>query len=253
MRSKWIFLELSILSLVILVISSALLWYLIAPRLEEFNIYLAWAIRFAIIGVLGTIAVGLGLIIFSSATERDFLWPHGEKQVTIKVLFPFNIILGRLLGISKDTVRSSFVEVNNSLVRASRRRIRNGKILILLSQCLQNFDCPHRVTSSYLNCRRCGKCQLNDIIALKEKYRAELAIATGGTLARKIIVDTRPTAIVAVACERDLTSGIQDVYPIPVLGVLNRRPHGPCYNTEIDLDRLEKAVSFMSNGCDDVS
>lgn len=252
MRSKWIFLELSILSLVILVISSALMWYLIAPRLEEFNIYLAWTIRLAIIGVLGTIAVGLSLIVVSSATERDFLWPRGEKQVTIKVLFPLNIILGRVLGISKDRVRSSFVEVNNSLVRASRKRIRNGKVLILLSQCLQNFDCPHRVTSSYLNCRRCGKCQLNDIIALKERYQTELAIATGGTLARKIIVDTRPTAIVAVACERDLTSGIQDVYPIPVFGVLNRRPHGPCYNTEIDLDRLEKAVSFMSNGCDDV-
>jgi hypothetical protein len=252
MRSKWVFLELSILSLVILVVSSALLWYLIAPRLEEFNIYLAWTIRLVIIGVLGTIAVGLSLIIVTSATERDFLWPHGEKQVTVKVLFPLNIVLGRLLGVSKDKVRSSFVEVNNSLVRASRQRIRNGKVLILLSQCLQNFDCPHRVTSSYLNCRRCGKCQLSDIIALKDKYQTELAIATGGTLARKIIVDTRPTAIVAVACERDLTSGIQDVYPIPVFGVLNRRPHGPCYNTEIDLEQLEKAVSFMSNGCGDV-
>jgi hypothetical protein len=250
MRSKWIFLGLSILSLLILIVSSAVLWYLIAPRLEEFNVYLAWVIRLAMVGSLGTVTIGLGLILLSSATEKDFLFPHGEKQVTVKVLFPLNIILGRGLGISKDTVRSSFVEVNNSLVRASRKRIKKGKVLILLSQCLQNFDCPHRVTSTYLNCRRCGNCQLNDIITLKERYEAELAIATGGTLARKIIVDTRPTGIVAVACERDLTSGIQDVYPIPVLGVLNERPHGPCYNTQIDLQRLERAVRFMSNGCE---
>ncbi|TET68337.1 MAG: DUF116 domain-containing protein [Candidatus Zixiibacteriota bacterium] len=249
MKSKWIFLRLSILSLAILAISFVALWYLIAPRLEEFNVYLAWVIRIALIASLGTIAMGLGLIVLSSATERDFLWPHGEKQVTVKVLFPLNIVLGRLLGISKDTVRSSFVGVNNSLVKASRKRLQRGKVLILLSQCLQNFDCPHRVTATHLNCKRCGKCQLGEIITLKEKYEAELAVATGGTLARKIIVDTRPSAIVAVACERDLTSGIQDAYPVPVLGVLNRRPYGPCYNTEIDLDRLETAVEFMSNGC----
>lgn len=253
MKSKWIFLRLSILSLAILGICCAFLWYLMAPRLEEFNIYLAWTIRLALIGTLGTITIGLGLIVLSSATEKDFLWPHGEKQITVKVLFPLNIVLGRLLGMSKDTVRSSFVEVNNSLVRASRKRIRSGKVLILLSQCLQNFDCPHRVTATYLNCRRCGNCQLTDIIALKERYNAELAVATGGTLARKIIVDTKPSAIVAVACERDLSSGIQDVYPIPVFGVLNRRPHGPCYNTQIDLVHLERAVDFISNGCGNVS
>jgi len=250
MKSKWIFLWLSILSLAILAISFVALWYLIAPRLEESNVYLAWVIRIALVASLGTIAVGLSLIVLSSATEKDFLWPHGEKQVTVKVLFPLNILLGRLLGVSKDTVRSSFVEVNNSLVKASRKRLQRGKVLILLSQCLQNFDCPHRVTATYLNCKRCGNCQLNEIIALKEKYEAELAVATGGTLARKIIVDTRPSAIVAVACERDLTSGIQDAYPIPVLGVLNERPHGPCYNTQIDLHRLETAVRFMSNGRD---
>ena len=39
----------------------------------------------------------------------------------------------------------------------------------------------------------------------------------------------------AVACERDLTSGIQDSYPIPVIGVLNERPFGPCRNTRVDL------------------
>lgn len=252
MKSKWIFLRLSILSLAILAISFAALWYLIAPRLEEFNIYLAWIIRLAMVASLGTVTIGLSLIVLSSGTERDFLWPHGEKQVTVKVLFPLNIILGRLLGISKDTVRSSFVEVNNSLVKASRKRIGGDRVLILLSQCLQNFDCPHRVTATYLNCRRCGNCQLSEVIALKEKCEAELAIATGGTLARKIIIDTRPSAIVAVACERDLTSGIQDVYPTPVFGVLNRRPQGPCYNTEIDLDRLEAAVRFMSNGITNV-
>ncbi|MGB2698574.1 MAG: DUF116 domain-containing protein, partial [Candidatus Zixiibacteriota bacterium] len=75
-----------------------------------------------------------------------------------------------------------------------------------------------------------------------------LSVATGGTLARKVVVDTKPTAIVAVACERDLTAGIQDVYPIPVYGILNQRPHGPCVNTRVDLEKIKQVVELILDG-----
>ena len=52
----------------------------------------------------------------------------------------------------------------------------------------------------------------------------------------------RPKAVVAIACERDLASGIQDVYPIPSVGVLNLRPNGPCYNTHVDLEEFRRAI-----------
>ena len=68
------------------------------------------------------------------------------------------------------------------------------------------------------------------------------SIHPGGTLARQIVKQIRPKAIVAVACERDLTSGIQDVFPLPVVGVLNERPIGPCFNTRVDIKRVEAAV-----------
>jgi hypothetical protein len=45
-----------------------------------------------------------------------------------------------------------------------------------------------------------------------------------------------------VACERDLSSGIQDSYPLPVFGVVNYRPQGPCYDTLVDLERVEEAL-----------
>ena len=52
--------------------------------------------------------------------------------------------------------------------------------------------------------------------------------------------------IMAVACDRDLTSGIQYAHRIPTLGILNRRPHGPCLNTDIYLEELEQALSEKS-------
>ena len=48
-------------------------------------------------------------------------------------------------------------------------------------------------------------------------------------MARQMVKEIRPKAIIAVACERDLTSGIQDVFPLPVIGVLNERPFGPMF------------------------
>jgi hypothetical protein len=77
---------------------------------------------------------------------------------------------------------------------------------------------------------------------VSRKYDVELAVATGGTIARRIVVEKRPRLIIAVACERDLTSGIQDTYPLPVYGIFNHRPHGPCFNTGLPLAEVEGAI-----------
>ncbi len=238
----------SILSLVVLILLVSLLWYLISPRLGSISPFLSLVVKVTMLLFLISVSGGLFLIVLSSALEKDFLFPHGEKQITLKVLFPINLILGKIFGLSKDQIRESFIEVNNSLFRATRRRLKTDRLLILLPQCLQNYDCPYRVTANITNCRRCGQCKIGEIIQLGERYDASISIATGGTLARKVIVDNKPTLIVAVACERDLSSGIQDAYPIPVYGILNQRPYGPCVNTQVDFEELEKALGLILDG-----
>lgn len=246
--NKATFLFLSILSLVVLIFLVFFFWYLTSPRVIEISHFLAVIIQIALALFVITVSGGLFLIVLSSVTEKDFLFPYGKKQITLKVLFPINLFIGRLFGWSKDKVRQSFVAVNNSLFKATSRKMKNGKLLILLSQCLQNYDCPHKVTAHFENCKMCGRCQIGEIVKIGKRYNLPLSIATGGTLARRVVVDTKPTAIVAVACERDLTSGIQDVYPIPVYGILNQRPYGPCVNTRVDLKRIDQAVRFILDG-----
>jgi hypothetical protein len=80
------------------------------------------------------------------------------------------------------------------------------------------------------------------LITLSERYSVYLAIATGGTIARRIVIQRLPKMIVAVACERDMASGIQDTYPLPVYGVLNSRPHGPCLDTQVSIESVERAI-----------
>jgi hypothetical protein len=208
------------------------------------NIHASLPLVFTILlGVLLFFMLSGGLLlVFTIFVGKDIFLSHKLRGVVAKVLFPFMILMGRLVGVSKEKVQQSFIELNNHLVRSNYRRTRPNKLLILLPHCIQNFDCQIKITGNIKNCQGCGKCEIKDLIELSDRYQVKMAVATGGTLARRIIVDNRPEAIVAVACELDLTSGIQDSYPIPVIGILNERPNGPCINTKVDIQKVKDAI-----------
>lgn len=74
------------------------------------------------------------------------------------------------------------------------------------------------------------------------KYKIPVFVATRGQLARRVIRERRPRAVVAVACERDMVSGLHDVAgKVPVLGLTLTLtlPNGPCKDTRLDLGLLE--------------
>jgi len=188
---------------------------------------------------------GLFLISATALTGIDLLYPHRKRSLTVKALFPIAATLSQILRYDRNKLRTSFVKVNNALTKAQRRRIRGDRILILLPHCLQIDVCNRKITNDINNCVQCGRCPVGSLVGLGKKYGLHIEVVNGGTLARKRVISFRPDGIVAVACERDLTLGIQDVYPIPVYGVINDRPHGPCFNTCVDMRLVEQAVRFF--------
>jgi hypothetical protein len=188
---------------------------------------------------------GLSLITITAISGIDLLYPHGHASVTIKVLFPIAATLAQLTGIKRNRLRTSFVKVNNALTIAQRGRIKGGRILVLLPHCLQIDVCQRKITNDVTNCVKCGRCPVGDLVAIGEKYGLHMEVVNGGTLARRRVATFRPSGIVAVACERDLTFGIQDAHPVPVYGVINDRPNGPCVNTCVDMNMVEEAVKFF--------
>ena len=197
-------------------------------------------------GALSGIALlGTLLLVMTTALGKDILFTRFMRGVVIKFLLPVIEFIGTTVGISKDTIRQSFVAMNNSLVTSQRLKVRPDRVLILLPHCLQLFDCEIKVTGDINKCIRCGRCDIKGLAELAQKYRIDISVATGGTLARKVIIEKRPKLVVAVACERDLTSGIKDCYPFPVIGVLNDRPFGPCFNTSVDVEKIEEALQSV--------
>ena len=219
-----------------------LLWWVPSVGLSNINPALPYIFG-AVLGALSLVIVlGLSLLILTLLTGKDLFFSQRLRGIVIKYLFPAIIGLGRFFGIDRDTLQQSFIALNNQLVRAKKLRVPPQKVLILLPHCVQLFDCPIKITGDVDKCLRCGKCDIQGLAEIAKARGVAIAVATGGTLARKIIVERRPRFILAVACERDLTSGIRDSYPLPVLGVLNRRPNGPCFNTHVILDEVKRAL-----------
>ena len=196
------------------------------------------ALLFAIwyIGVLLSIAVlvsffGIFNMVLAIAGLPYVPWMKRQTYELINLLFPAAVRLGAVFGIKRRRLEGSFIAVSNLLFHRMHIRVPANRLLVVTPHCLQLASCPHKVTRDPNNCKRCGGCNVGDLVALAEEMGFHFFIATGGTLARQMVYNTRPKAVLAIACERDL----QDVYPLPAAGVLHIRPNGPCYNTSVDM------------------
>lgn len=132
---------------------------------------------------------------------------------------------GRWFGVSRDRAGNAALRVFNGLASArSREGIRPDELLLLLPRCLD-------------------KESMQGVMAVSARYGVPLFVAARGRYAREMIARVRPRAVVAIACERDLVSGVHDVAThLPVLGTTLGLPDGPCKNTTVGLAALEDRI-----------
>lgn len=189
--------------------------------------------------VLGIGLMGLVLAVWHS---RPLPWVRAVMGFVIEILFPIAVFLGGLFGFDRETIHASFLEVNNHLVGLKKEKIEPRRILVLLPHCLQWIKCPHKITLELENCRGCGKCSIVKLLEIQHQLGIKMSVATGGGQARRMVADARPHAIVAVACERELAAGVQDVRGVPVFAIPNQRPEGYCRNTQVDASQVRQVI-----------
>ncbi len=150
-----------------------------------------------------------------------------------------------LLVVSKKRsveLQRALIALNNQLLDAAGIQVKGTEILVLTPHCIQRSKCGVKVTGDENHCSECGMCTVGDLSRVQKQFGVSVAIATGGTLARQIIKAKRPKLVIAVACERDLVSGLRDASALPVYGIYNERPNGPCRDTQFDVTTLEKLL-----------
>ena len=229
--------------------------FLVMLVLSAFTIHIFLSNYISLLSsVINIMVIGIILLILFSTVITYFIF--NEKQVNkhlmkinyliIRYIFPIISKVGGFINISKDEIRKIFIKINNAYIYSNKYNFNSEDLIILIPHCIQNHNCKLKVTNDIDNCRKCGICKISDLQQLKEKYNTKIFVATGGTLARKIIIDNKPRAVIAVACERDLTSGVREVNKIPVLGIFNSRPNGPCIDTNIKINEVEDAINFFT-------
>lgn len=244
---KRTFLGLLLIALLFLISAAFYLLLVASERYAAFSRTLFMGLTISAFVFIVLFFFGLLAIVFTIMQNRTNPFLRWFIEKTLLLLYPFVLQMGRLMHIAQEKIQRSFIEVNNQLVRARTLELEANELLLLLPHCLQNDQCTYKITRNINNCRRCGRCQLPEILKISSDKNIKVEVVTGGTLARRAIKEHRPRAVVAVACERDLSSGILDSFPLPVIGILNERPQGPCFNTRVDLTALKEAIDYMLN------
>jgi len=193
------------------------------PRLESIHAMLGDVALGLVIGVTSAFLLLFGAVSYTLVFHR----PNRIGELTAQkffAIFPLIAKVSHQFGISKDRLGYSLLEIHNEMVRTRLRKMSSGRILCLAPRCLDKEN-------------------VEQIRSLTAEYDCDFYMAPTGAQARQKIVQVKPAAIIGIACERDLITGIRDVgYRLPVIGITNKRPFGPCKGAFIDLNELREAI-----------
>lgn len=243
---KRLFLALLSLSLLVVAVVVYAVWRISYLGLMEISQYLPFLLGGALAGLFFFTGLGIVGIVGAILGVPYLAFFQRKTYALINLLFPIAILLGKVFGFNRRKIERSFIAVSNQILHQQRIKVPADRLLVVTPHCLQLASCPHKITRDPMaNCKRCGACDVGALVQLAEELGFHFFVVTGGTLARQTVKRIRPKAVLAIACERDLTSGIQDVYPLPAVGVLNIRPHGPCYNTRVDMQQVRQEIEAL--------
>jgi len=197
--------------------------FLLAPRLADVWPALPHAVWLALGAASAITWLWFGVLLLSFYGRARLLPEAWLERGPYLGLMSLTSFVARPFG-KRDWVEHAAIDVYNALAERRRRTVGKGELLVLIPRCL-------------------SKEALDGVLTIAGRYEVPVFVATRGQLARRVIRERRPRAVVAVACERDMTTGLRDVAgKLPVLGLTMRLPNGPCRDAMLDLDTMERWV-----------
>lgn len=142
-------------------------------------------------------------------------------------------------------MRNLIIAVNNGLTRLRRVKVAPGQLLVLMPHCLQKHTCEQNVTMEVDRCKRCGTCDIGEMLNLRDHYGFKCCLASGGREAVAAVKGPEIKAVLAVACPKELTQGIWASMPKPVLAIPNQIPGKPCFDTRVSPKKIEKGIRSL--------
>jgi hypothetical protein len=220
----WLFFRWAALSLGVAIAAVVAILYVLAPRLAELHPMVP-RIGWWILGIGTALTLSWWVLLGLSYLLRHPLMPGwlAERGLFLRVM-AFTSRIASWFG-RRDWVENAAVKVYNALALLRVRQVAQGELLLLVPRCL-------------------SRATLDQVLEAAGRHQVPVFVATRGQLARRVIRERRPRAVVAVACERDMVTGLHDVAgKVPVLGLTMTLPAGPCKDAELDHATLERYMA----------
>src|SRR5689334_20827795 len=218
-----VFFRFAVLTLCLVVAVGAAVIYLLAPRIGALWSPLPRLLWLGLGAAMAAAWLWFGVLLLSFYGGRLALPEAWLERGPYLSLMNLTSYVSRVFG-RRDWVEHAAIDVYNALAERRKRTVGKGELLVLIPRCL-------------------SKQALDGVLAIAGRYEVPVFVATRGQLARRVIRERRPRAVVAVACERDMMTGLRDVAGrLPVLGLTMRLPNGPCRDAAIDLAQMERWV-----------
>ena len=218
-----LFFRFAALTVVVATVAVALLLYLVGPRLAALWPPLPKVLWIGLAALAGLQALYLSLVAGSYYGGANLLPERLMERGPYLQLMNYTSLIARAFG-KRDWVEHAAIDIYNTLAVRRGRKVGKGELLVLIPRCL-------------------SKQALDGVLEIAGRYEVPVFVATRGQLARRVIRERRPRAVVAVACERDMMTGLRDVAgKLPVLGLTMQLPNGPCRDAGVDLGQMEEWV-----------
>lgn len=223
---KRLFLGIVVFTFALIMATAGLLIWGFYPRLQGIHPALATG-SVVLLGLFAAaFTVWFGSVVLVLLTNKPSKLADKVSMQFMR-MFPLFAGVSSRCGISQDRLGYSLLEIHNQLIRLKMQAAREGRLLVLSPRCLDRESA-------------------DQIRALSSEYDCDFYMAPTGAQARQKVAQVRPAAIIGIACERDLISGIRDVGSyFPVLGITNKRPIGPCKGAFIDMSELHSAIQVF--------
>lgn len=190
------------------------------------------AVAFAVL-----LALALFFSIFVLLTKR-IIFPH-------LVLFMISLLyepLRRLLlffRVDPTLVDRVSVEIRNALNYPSYSATELEDRVLLLPQCMRSIECPAKLNPlDGIKCTACRKCEIGRLSAICKELGVRMYISPGGTFTKRILMYSRPKAVIGVSCYPNLNEGMlnANLMGVAAQGVPLTTPG--CVNTAVDVEEI---------------
>ncbi len=184
----------------------------------------------------------VAMLVFYSFKTGNFLAARAMLLGIILLEGVIKPIFGAL-RLDDSIVDDVGVRLRNYINNKEFSKIPYQERTIFMPQCVRSTECPAKLTPEGIKCVRCGRCGVGEAKRFAEGLGYRFFVVPGSSFIKRIIKKYKPRAIVGVGCHMEIKEGLDlcHRYAIPARGV--PLTSAGCVATTLDWEQFYEALS----------